>query len=137
MVISQFEHEPYGYFSKLLAQQFGPRLVKEEKKLTPWMERLRSELFRVQAEGHIKEMYRLVNKDHGKVYFSVELFHARPDSDEFFLVQEIPQAMNILRQYFAFDFKSLPYDHTLHKIVVNDRPSIVQSYVLAPLRDPA
>ncbi len=137
MVISQFEHEPYGYFSKLLAQQFGARLLNEERKLTPWMERLRTELFRVQVEGHVKEIYRLVNKAHGKVYFSVELFHASPGSDEFFLVQGIPQAMNILQQYFTFDFKSLPYDHTLHKIVVNSRPSIVQSYVLTPLRDPA
>ena len=136
MVLSQFDHEPYGYFSKLLAQQFGARLLREERKLTPWMERLRTELFRIQAEGHVKEMYRLVNKKHGKVYFSVELFHATPDSEEFFLVREIPEAMTILQKYFAFDFKTLPYEQTLQKIVMPSGSSIIQSYVLTPLQDP-
>lgn len=33
MVVSQFDHEPYTFFSKLLALQFGSRLLAEEARL--------------------------------------------------------------------------------------------------------
>lgn len=59
MVVSQFDHEPYAFFSKLVTLQFGSCLWAEEEQLRPLMEKLRSELFRLQVEGHVREIHRL------------------------------------------------------------------------------
>jgi hypothetical protein len=134
MVVSQFDHEPYTFFSKLLALHFGPRLLAEERQLLPLMGKLRAELFRVQIAGHVRELHRLVNKERGKVYFSVELFRSLPASGTFFLVHEIPQAMAVLGQYFVFDFTAIPPERALRSIQTAAGTSIIQSYVLLPLR---
>lgn len=132
MVVSQFDHEPYTFFSKLLALQFGSRLLAEEERLLPLMERLRSGLFRIQVEGHIREIYRLVEKRRGRVFFSVELFCSSSNRDEFFLVQEIHQVMDMIGKYFHFDFHLISPDQSLRMIETHSGTSIVQSYVLRP-----
>ena len=130
---SQFDHEPYTFFSKLLACKFGvERLLNEEKRLRALMERLRSELFRVQIEGHVRELYRMVNKQHGRVYFSVELFRSPGEGDHFFLVREIPRVMDLLGKYFVFDFQALPLDRAFQQIGLEGSLSVIQSYLLAP-----
>jgi hypothetical protein len=135
MVVSQFEHEPYGYFSKLLARRYGAELVQQETQLLPLMERLRSDLLEMMLDAHIEEMYRVVNKERGTAYFSVELFSSlpEPESDRYFLVQQIPQALEKLRTYFTFDFTIIPPERVLRRAMMRTQSSIIQSFVLRPL----
>lgn len=136
MVVSQFDHEPYGFFSKLLFQHFDSKILKEEASLIPLMEELRSEFFQIQIEGHIKELYRLVKKEGGRVYFSVELFHSLSDQNELFMVHEIPKAMEELGRYFFFDFQAIPHDQALRKIEKENQVSILTSFLLKPKEAP-
>lgn len=138
MVASQFDHEPYGFFSKLLLQTFDLKVLKkEEESLILMMEELRSEFFQIQIEGHVKELYRLVEKKEGRVYFSVELFHSLPEGEALFLVQEIPKAMEMLGRYFFFDFQWISPDQTLRKIENGNQVSIIMSFLLRPKETPA
>lgn len=133
MVVSQFDHEPYSYFAKLLQSHFGAEpLLRKEKTLLPLMNRLRGELFQAQIEGHVRELHRLVEKSQGKVYFSVELFRSIPDSGDFFLVQEIPKAMDALGRYFTFDFELIPPGKMLQRGDTGGGVSLVQSFFLSP-----
>jgi hypothetical protein len=133
MIISQFDFEPYEYFAKLLAQRFGELLLEQEKELLPLMEKLRSEFFRIQVEAHAEELFRLVNKEHGHVFFSVELFQKFPEAEQFFVVPGIPSALETLGKRFAFVFDAIPPERALHRVAVAPGASIVQSYVLRPL----
>lgn len=136
MVISQFDNEPYRYFASLLELRFGQEaILKKEKELFPLMEQLRADLFRVQVDGHAAEMHRMLKKQHGKAYVSVELFRTLPTGDDFFLVQEIPQAMEVLGKYFFFDFRLIPPAETLRDTKMGAGSSIIECYVLTPRTD--
>ena len=134
MVASQFDSEPYTYFSRLLERKFGSEyLLAQEEKLSPLMNELRGDLFRIQMDGHADEIYRLVNKDHGRAYFSVELFRTLPkEEDGYFLVHEIPAVFQALSRYFYFDFETISPAETLRSAPMGKGTSIVQCYVLAP-----
>jgi hypothetical protein len=135
MVVSQFDHEPYTYFAKVLASYFGREAVlRKEKTLLPLMDRLRGEIFQIQVDGHVRELHRLVEKSRGKVYFSVELFRTVPDRGEFFLVQEIPKAMEAFGRHFLFDFELIPPGKVLLRADASEGVSLVQSYFLTPKR---
>ena len=137
MVMSQFEHEPFTFFSRLLARRFGEeRLAKEEEHLAPLMEGLRAELLRMQVEGHAREMYRLVNKKRGHAYFSVELFEKHADRKDFFVVEGAASMLETLGNYFFFDFEALPLDRALRRVNVGEGRSVVQSFLLAPAPQP-
>ncbi len=136
MMVSQFEHEPYTFFAKLMEEHFGRKSIEEKTaELTPLLEQLRSDLFQVQMDGHVRELYRLVDKDRGKVYFSVELFHARPADDKYFLLHESPAVLDTLSKYFHFDFSFIPPQESLKEVTTGQRPSIVQSFVLHPIEN--
>lgn len=140
MVVSQFDKEPYQYFSKLLELEFGrEKILRKEKILMPLMEELRAALFKMQVAGHISEIYRLVNKEHGKVYFSVELFCALPAAespaprgDDYFLVHHMPYALETLSRFFFFDFQLIPPETSLRNTQIGEGHSVVQCYVLTP-----
>lgn len=134
MVLSQFDVEPYGYFSTLLEKQYGcDEIAKQESKLMPLMERLRTKLFILQVESHIKEMYRIVKKDKkSRIYVSAELFRSYPDVDQFFVVQDMPKAMEIMDKYFFYEFGDLLEGKVLRKAQLGNGVSITQSFVLAP-----
>lgn len=134
MVLSQFDFEPYTYFSTLLQKQFGrEELEKHESKLLPLMEKLRTRLFVLQVESHVQEMYRIVKKDNkARVYVSAELFRSYPDSEMFFLVQDMPKALELIGKYFFFYFGDLLDGKVLRKTETGDGVSINQSYVLIP-----
>ena len=138
MVVSQFDHEPYGYFSKFLVHRYGDELAQQETTLIPLMQQLRSDLFEMMLDAHIREMYRLVNKESGMVYFSSELFSSmpEPEHDRYYPVQLIPQALEKLRNYFTFDSKIIPLEHALRRTRMDTQFSIIQSYVLRPLPQP-
>ncbi len=135
MVISQFDYEPYAYFSNLLAERFSTKtLLSKEKRLRPLMESLRAELFSLQVQAHAKEMHRIVNKERGKVYFSVELFRTLPQKQEYFLVHEMTRAIKILADYFHFDFQTIPPERALRKSKSGEGYSLVQCFLLTPVK---
>lgn len=133
MVASQFDSEPYAYFTILLVRKFGrDLLLAREERLTAMMKRLRHELFRIQMEAHAREIHRLLDKSNGVAYFSVELFRSIPEDENYFLVHEIPTALEILGDYFLFDFDSIPAESALRSTQMDESASIVQCYVLKP-----
>lgn len=135
MLVSQFDAEPYRYFALLLERKFGrANILARGADIRPLMERLRGELFRIQAEGHASEMYRILNKPKGLVYFSTELFRELPNNEGYFLVHEVFRGMQILSQYFTFDFSRLPPSDVLDRLKMGDANSVVQRYVLRPAR---
>jgi hypothetical protein len=140
MVVSQFDNEPYRYFSKLLELKFGrEQILRKEKILMPLMKELRAALFKIQVEGHVREIYRLLNKEHGKVYFSAELFCALPHAEgpaprvgDYFMVHQMPDALEILSQFFFFDFQLIPPETSLRNTQIGEGHSVVQCYALTP-----
>lgn len=134
MVLSQFDVEPYTYFSILLEEHFGREyLRKHEEKLTPLMENLRTKLFTLQVESHVKEMHRIVKKDKkSRVYVSAELFRSYLDENQFFLVQDMPKALEIIGKYFLYEFGDLLEGRVIRKSALGEGTSINQSYILVP-----
>ena len=136
MVVSQFDHEPYAFFARLLAEKFGmEKMLENEEHLRPQVEQLRSLLFQIQAEGLVREMYRIVNKTQGRVFFSVEFFRSLNGEDRYFLVHEIPRAMETIAEYFQFEFESIPAEETITTFSQNEGTSVVQCFVLTPITD--
>ena len=135
MVVSQFEYEPYGFFSKLLARRYGADALLHDITLIPLMETLRTKLFELLMDAHLSEIYRVVNKNHGKVYFSVELFssQSQPEEEQYFLVQGMPQVFEKLRTLFLFDFSVIPLQRAYRRAKMGAQTSIIQSYVLTPI----
>ena len=134
MVLSQFDFEPYSYFTNLLIARFGSEEIKRhESKLTPLLETLRDKLFLAQVESHIKEMYRIIKKDlRPRIYLSAELFQSYPGTDHYFLVHHMPKALELIGKYFYFDFNQSSPDAALIKSKVGEAWSVTQCYVLTP-----
>lgn len=134
MVLSQFDFEPYSYFTNLLIDRFGKEeIVRHEAKLTPLLETLRDKLFLAQVESHIKEMYRIIKKDlKPRIYLSAELFHSQPGTNQYFLVHQMPMALELIGKYFYFDFDQPFPDDALIKSQVGEAWSVTQCYLLTP-----
>ena len=134
MVASQFDYEPYTYFATQLERRFGrEQLLSQSDRLVPMMRDLRRILFRKQLEGHLREVYRLLDKTIGRFYFSVELFRAElPQMDHYYVVPDMGQALDMLDRWFMFEFESIPIDQTLVQEPMGDGTSIIQNYVLRP-----
>jgi hypothetical protein len=60
MLISQFEAEPYRYFSNLACETLGAPSAAEEKRLNGSMEALRSYLLTTQIDRLGQEIHRLL-----------------------------------------------------------------------------
>lgn len=134
MVVSQFDHEPYGFFARLLAERFGTeKVLHHEEQLRPMMEQLRTLLFQIQVEGLVREMHRIVNKTGGRVFFSVEIFRSLIEEEGYFLVQEIPRAIETIAEYFQFEFQSIAPEETVTSFSQDAGTSIVQCFVLLPI----
>lgn len=117
MLISQFEFEPYGYFSSLLEERFGRKeILRHEERLIPFMERLRSKLFIMQTNAHLKEMSRIAKKDgHARLYLCAELFHSDRDMVRHVLVQDMSRVFELVGNYFDFCF-----EHGAEKSVLSE-----------------
>ncbi len=129
MLLSQFEHEPYGYFSYRAAELLGPPKANEEKRILPSMELLRSTLFLGQIERHFQEIDRILAPD-GRCYVSFEIFHSLPDSSSWFLVKGVPKVVELLERYFFFNFDIIPEKETVTRFQTENQPSLVCSFVL-------
>jgi hypothetical protein len=97
------------------------------------MEKLRTRLFTLQAEIHVREMHRIVKKDgKARVYLSAELFRSYPGSDNYFLVQDMSIALQTLNNYFCFKFDECLGGKALSKSELGQGVSINQCYYLVP-----
>ena len=134
MVLSQFNDEPYGFFSKLIQSKFGRvEILRHEEKLRPLMEQLRSNLFLFQVESHIKEIHRIAKKNgRPSVYLSSEIFRSIPDKKAYFLVQDMSKALELVSKYFDFSFDDDFDIDSLNKVKIGDGISINQCYILIP-----
>ncbi len=133
LVASQFDTEPYTFFARLLEDKFGRKeLLARQHVLAPMMEDLRTALFQMQIEGHAAEMHRLLDKERGRAYLSVEFFRTLPSGRDFFLVHETPRLLEALGRYFFFDFDALPPEEGARKHAMGSGTSVIQSFVLTP-----
>ncbi len=131
MVVSQFEHEPYQYFSRQAAGMLGPPTRNEERRLEPAMETLRATLLSNQIERHCEEIARILAPG-GRCLMSFELFHLNRETGRWFLVDEMHGALQILARRFDFDFDILPEERTVTRVDIGDSASLVHSFVLEP-----
>lgn len=134
MVLSQFDTEPYTYFATLLEERFGrDELIRCETILRPLMERLRTALFTHQVDAHLQEMHRILRKDvRSRAYLSAELFRSFPNSDSFFLVQDMPKALELISRYFHFEFDSQSKSQPLNRSSYGRGVSMNQCLILTP-----
>ena len=133
MLISQFEHEPYDYFSHQTASLLGPPTEKQEGRLRPALERLRTLLLVMQIERHCDEIVRIL-KPGGISYMSFELFHGKPGSAIWFLVREMHQALGILADRFDFYFDFIDDGVKFTRARAGDADSLVLSMLFRPKR---
>ncbi|MBC8287898.1 MAG: hypothetical protein H8E42_10545 [Nitrospinae bacterium] len=132
MVVSQFEHEPYGFMTQMLMEKFGKETLAEmEKNLNPYMEKLRDALFLLLAEGHFQEIHRVLTEN-GRAYFSLENFHWDMITDRWFQVRNFSATLEIMEKYFWFDFDTLPGSFIADRVGIMGDECIVQTYVLEP-----
>lgn len=107
MVLSQFEYEPYAYFSKQAAAVLGTPSAAEEKRLHAAMETLRSTLLINQIKGHCAEIERILAPG-GRCFMAFELFHREAGDRRWYLVKEMLAALGELGDRFDFDFDDIP-----------------------------
>ncbi len=105
MLMSQFELEPYGYFSKQAQARLGSPTKQEDSRLRPLMEALRTTLLSNQIEGHCDEIERIMATD-GRAFVAFELFHYDRDSGRWYMVSQMHAALATLARRFDFDFDS-------------------------------
>ena len=129
MVVSQFEHEPYDFFSRQAAKKLGPPETREEQTLQPAMERLRDLLFRNQLERHCEEIRRFLSPG-GRCYMSFEMFHETPGANNWFVAHAMGSAFEVLGKYFLFDFDIISQQETLTRFQTAGAASLVFSFVL-------
>ncbi len=129
MLVSQFEHEPYSYFSRQTRRRLGEPRAAEETKLQASMEVLRDELLLRQVERHCDEILRIL-KPGGRCFMSFEMFHFDRDAGRWFLVAPMHNALAIIAERFRFDFDMLGDDGAMALFEHGPRRSMVQCFVL-------
>lgn len=131
MLVSQFDHEPYEYFSHRATDRLGTPTPGEERRLLPTMERLRSILLINQVERHCEEICRLLAPG-GVCYMSFEMFRTVPDGAGWFLVEGMPRALEVVGRYFLFDFERIGENDCFARFETQGEPSLTYSFVLNP-----
>ncbi len=133
MVVSQFEHEPYDYFSKQAASVLGPPAPGEEKRLHPAMETLRSTLLLNQIERHCDEIERILAPG-GHCFMAFEMFHVEEGTGRWFLVKEMHGALAAIARRFDFNFDILPQSESVALFDTHRGRSVVYRFLLEPRR---
>ena len=131
MLISQFEHEPYTYFSRQAAALLGAPTAQEETRLRPTMERLRSTLLESQIERHLEEIERILAPD-GRCFLAFELFHCESGENVWYLIEEMSGVLNALARRFNFDIDGCPGVIGDSEFRTNGNRSVVCHLLLAP-----
>ena len=131
MVVSQFEHEPYGFFSQQALERLGRPSPREEDRVRPAMEKLRDTLLANQIEGHCAEILRLLAPG-GRCFMAYEMFHREPGHDRWRMVTEMHLAQGRIARHFDFDFDGVPNPALDPSFENAHGKSVVQHYVLTP-----
>lgn len=129
MLLSQFEHEPYTFFSRQAAKLLGPPRTSEEKRLRPALESLRSTLLKTQIEHHCAEIERLLGPG-GRCLMTFEMFTHQPALGRWTLVPEMHEALARLAKRFHFDLGLLDAADGTIAFEGRDGPSRVLCLVL-------
>jgi len=129
MVMSQFEHEPYDYFSRQVASRVGLPSERDKRHLDGPVDTLREALATRQIEGHLDEAARIMAPD-GRLFVAFELFHADPKDGGWFLVRHMHKAMELLDERFDFDFELLPAGGSVIEVQLRGGASLVHMFVL-------
>lgn len=131
MVLSQFEFEPYQYFASRAAAAHGRPTESATKNLDKGMNRLRDTLLAGSVEQHCREIKRIL-KPEGRCFMAFEMHHRKDEAGNWFLVQQMHDAVLVLDKHFYFDFKRLQApDHVVELADGNSR-SLVYCYLLRP-----
>ena len=133
MLISQFEHEPYRYFSHQAAKRLGPPAPGESRRLAPAMDALRTALLGDQIERHCDEIERILAPG-GRCFMSFEAFQYSPAGGRWFLVAEMHAALARLARRFDFDFDLIGEADMVLRSHTAEHPALVYAFVLAPKR---
>ena len=129
LLLSQFEHEPYDYFSRRAADLLGPPKEAEEKSLSPMMDKLRTTLLLNQVEGHCEAIKRILHPE-GLCYMSFEMFHYGTPNGRWFLINAMHRAMEVVGNHFHFNFNLLEDRDLATRFEVGGTPSIVFHFIL-------
>lgn len=131
LVMSQFEHEPYAYFSRQATNRLGPPTAREEKRLQADLERLRSNLLEEQIDRHCREIARILAPG-GYCIMAFELFHLDSTHDRWFLVEEMYRGLKIVERHLDFSGDLLPESDAVCRFEQEDSASLVYYFALKP-----
>lgn len=129
MVVSQFEQEPYDFFSYRAVETLGKPRQREQERLMPAVVKLRDTLLSNQIEGHCREIKRILSSD-GVCYMSFELFHYHSASGQWFSAPGMAGVLEIIGRWFTFEFDIIRPDEALVSFQRDEEPSLVGCYVL-------
>ena len=131
MVISQFEHEPYEYFSRQAAAVLGPPTLQSERRLRRSADQLRAILVHNQVEQHCQEIERILAPG-GRCFVAFEMFHRADGDAVWYLVDGMHRALDALAQRFHFDIDGCPGPLADAGFKTNGGRSVVYHLLLAP-----
>ncbi len=129
MLVSQFAHEPYDFFSARTAERLGPPTPQQEARLLPAMEKLRSALFAHQVQRHLDEAQRILAAG-GICYLSFEVFSTVPQSHQWFMVEGVPAVLKAAGDRFHFNFDLLPETELIVQFQATRRRSLTLCVVM-------
>ena len=125
---------PFDLFLAVMARRFGALLDAADARFTRDLTELRTQLFVTQIDAHARELYRLVDKHVGGLYFATHPLDPASDGS-WAMHQGAALAFEILSRYFAFDFESFPAEAFLRRQPHDKR--VVQAALLRPLPSPS
>ncbi len=129
MVISQFVHEPYDYYTKQAVARLGTPTPREERALKSAADSLRSVLAREQVMRHRDEIERILAPG-GVCFLAFELYHYDDDLAQWFLVQEMLEALSAFAATLTFRFDLLPQGGAMREFETPMGKSLVHCVVL-------
>lgn len=129
MVVSQFSHEPYDYYSKQAAVRLGTPTPREERALKSAAGSLRSLLAREQVMRHRDEIERILAPK-GVCFLAFELYHYDDGIAQCFLVQEMLEALSAFAATLTFRFDLLPQGAVMREFETPMGKSLVHCVVL-------
>lgn len=112
MVVSQFLHEPYDYFTRQAEEALGTPTARENKRLLRQADDLKATLFKHSLEGHFAEIERVLAPE-GQCFMAFELFHYDAEIAEWMLVEPMHETLKRIADRFRLDFDTT-HDHDLY-----------------------
>lgn len=121
--------QPYGYFCELMRRRFGTCPPDQESAVARRLDVLQLTLFRTQLEAHVRELARLTDPRHGRMYFATLPVEAADGA--WLLDRSATECLDALGRYFAFDFETFPAESFLRRST-DDRAIVLQAALLRP-----